>query len=81
MKKLTLVIFLALAPLSALAQPHPYPAECRVVAVNRYNRVLAQFWGQVDPYSRVCRNAMNHCLYEIRRRGWYDARCIYVRNR
>jgi hypothetical protein len=90
MKKAFFAIMLTLAALPALAQyrprpvPHPrpvpYPQNCTVVAVDRYNRVMAHFWGYTDPRNGMCRDGLRNCNLEIRRRGWYDARCMQVRN-
>ncbi len=83
MKKAFFALLLTLSALPALAQhrPTPYPQNCTVVAVDRYNRVIARFWGYTDPRSGMCRDGLRNCNFEIRRRGWYDARCLQTRNR
>jgi hypothetical protein len=89
MNKIIFVLMLTLSALPAFAQrrhpnpiPHPrnpYPQNCTVVAVDRYNRVMAHFWGYTDPRNGMCRDGLRNCNFEIRRRGWYDARCLQVR--
>lgn len=89
MKKTFVAVLLIVTALPALAQwnprprPRPYPGpyrSCQVVAVDYYNRVIARFYGHTD-YRGMCRNALHQCNYEIRRRGWYGARCTQLLNR
>lgn len=88
MKKVFFALMFTLSALPALAQhrprpvpvPSPYPQNCTVVAVDRWNRVMAHFWGYTDPRTGMCRDGLRNCNFEIRRRGWYDARCLQVRN-
>lgn len=54
---------------------------CQVVAVDRYQRVIARFYGRTHPRSRMCRSALRQCNYEIRRRGWWGVRCTQLRTR
>lgn len=54
---------------------------CQVVAVDRFNRVIAYFYGHTDRRSRMCRSALRQCNYEIRRRGWWGVRCAQLRTR
>lgn len=95
MKKAFFALLLTISVLPAFAQhrprpvphpvphprpvPNPYPANCTVVAVDRFNRVVANFWGYRDPYSGMCRDALRNCNFEMNRRGWYDVRCMQVR--
>jgi hypothetical protein len=60
--------------------PNPYPSSCQVVAIDRYQRVIARFYARTDWQSGQCRDGLRQCNYEIRRRGWWDARCAQVRN-
>lgn len=76
MKKLFLVLVMTLSTLPAFAQRY----NCQVVAVDRYHRVLATFTGSRD-YRGMCRNALAFCHSEVRRRGWWDARCLQTRTR
>jgi hypothetical protein len=94
MKKAFVAVLLIVTALPAFAQwnprprpyprpyPQPYPPyrSCQVVAVDYYNRVLARFYGQTD-HRGMCRSALHQCNYEIRRRGWYGARCTQLLNR
>lgn len=80
MKKALFAILLTISAIPAFAQNYP-GQSCRVVAVDRYNRVVANFYGQIDWRTGQCRDALRNCNYEIRRRGWYDVRCGQVRNR
>lgn len=93
MKNVFFALLLTLSALPALAQhrphprpvphpvphPNPYPQNCTVVAVDRFNRVMAHFWGYTDPRTGMCRDGLRNCNNEIRRRGWYDARCLQTR--
>lgn len=81
MKKAIFAIVMILSALPAFAQSYPYPQQCQVVAVDRYNRTIARFWAQTDWRTGQCRDGLRNCNFEIRRRGWYDARCLQVRNR
>ncbi len=83
MKKVFFVMLIALAALPAFAQnyPGPYPTTCQVVAVDRFNRVIARFYARPDWQTGMCREGLRQCNFEIRRRGWYDARCLQLRNR
>jgi hypothetical protein len=89
MKKAFVALLIVATALPAFAQnrPHPRPrpnprsAPCTVVAVDRYNRVMAHFYGRTNPGHGMCRDALRNCNYEIRRRGWWDARCLQVRGR
>lgn len=54
---------------------------CQVVAVDRYQRIVARFYGNSHPRDRMCRNALRQCNYEVRRRGWWDVRCRQLGNR
>ena len=91
MKKAFIALMLTLAALPSFAEdrprpvpgprPVPHPQNCTVVAVDRMNRVMAHFWGYTDPRTGMCRDGLRNCNMEIRRRGWYDARCMQVRNR
>lgn len=80
MKKVILVTLMTLAALPAFAQHRPYPTQCQAAAIDRFNRIIATFWGYSDPRG-MCREALRNCNFEIRRRGWYDARCVQLRNR
>lgn len=81
MKKAFFALVMILSALPAFAQRPPYPQQCQVVAVDRYNRVIARFWAQTDWRTGQCRDGLRNCHFEIRRRGWYDARCLQLRNR
>lgn len=74
MKKALFALMLVLSALPAFAQR--YPRTCEAVAVDRYNRLIARFYGRFDPRTGMCREALRNCNMEIRRRGWYDARCV-----
>lgn len=82
MKKAFVALLLIVTALPASAQWNPRPpyGSCQVVAVDYYNQVIARFYGQTD-HRGMCRNALHHCNYEIRRRGWYGARCVQLLNR
>ena len=77
MKKFILAATLACSTLPAFAQAY---GSCQVAAIDRYNRIVARFYGQTD-YRGVCQNALRQCNYEIRMRGWYDLRCVQYRSR
>ena len=77
MKKTILAILLTMSALPAFAQR--YPVSCQAGALDRYNRLVARFYGHVDPRSGQCRSALRDCNREIRRRGWYDVRCVQLR--
>lgn len=77
MKKALFVILMTLSVAPAFAQR--YPATCQAAAVDRYNRLIARFYGRVDYRTGMCREALRNCNMEIRRRGWYDARCVQLR--
>jgi hypothetical protein len=80
MKKIMLVALLTLSTLPAFAQRrYPYPQPCQVAAIDNYNRLIARFYGQLDPRYGQCRDALRNCNMEIRRRGWWDARCVQLR--
>jgi hypothetical protein len=81
MKKLFIALLVTLSALPAFAQYNPYPSSCQVVAVDRYNRVVARFYAQTDWRNGQCVDGLRQCNQEIRRRGWYDVRCAQVRNR
>lgn len=71
-------LMLILSSLPAFAQ-YRSPNQCQVAAMDRYNRIIATFRGSTfDP---VCRDGMRVCEQEVRRRGWYDVRCVVLRNR
>lgn len=79
MKKYFLGLLILASALPAFAEPTA-PRPCQVVAVDRYHRVIARFYGNTNRGNRMCRNALRQCNFEIRRRGWWDARCLQVRN-
>lgn len=78
MKKAVLAILLTMSALPAFAQR--YPTTCQAAAIDRYNRLIARFYGQTDYRTGQCREALRNCHFEIRRRGWRDARCVQIRN-
>ena len=75
MKKVFFALLLTVFSLPALAQHYPYPTNCTVVASDRFNRFIAYFWSYTDSRTGMCRDALRSYNLEIRRRGWYDARC------
>ena len=77
MKKLFVVLTLALTTLPAFAQSY----SCQVVAVDRYNRILMRFHARTDWQTGMCREGLRQCNFEIRRRNMWDARCMQVRGR
>ena len=79
MKKYLLGILLVVSAFPAYAQRTHRP--CQVAAVDNFNRVIARFYGQTDWRSGMCRNALRQCNFEIRRRGWWGARCVQLRTR
>ncbi len=79
MKKTLLALVCILSALPALAQR--YPQSCHVVAVDRYNRAIAHFYGPADYRTGTCREVLRRCMYETRRRGQTGMSCIEVRNR
>lgn len=81
MKKGFFALLIALSALPAFAQRYPYPYQCQAAAIDRYNRIIATFWGRTDHPNGFCREGLRICNMEIRRRGWYDARCVQLRNR
>ena len=78
MKKLFVVLMLTFTTLPAFAQRY---GTCQVAAVDRYNRIIARFYGYPEGPNGICRQALRQCNYEVRMRGWYDARCIQYRAR
>lgn len=79
MKKLFVILMFLMIALPAFAQG--YPAQCQVVGIDRYNRIVARFYAQTDWRTGQCRDGLRQCNFEIRRRGWYDVRCAQLRNR
>ena len=69
----------AFAEITATTELNDRP--CRVVAVDRFNRVVAHFYGHTDRRSPICRSALRQCNYEIRMRGWWGVRCTQLRTR
>lgn len=80
MKKVLFATLMILSAVPAFAQHGPYPQYCQVAAIDRFNRIIATFRGYEDPRG-MCRDGLRTCNFEIRRRGWYDARCVLLRNR
>jgi hypothetical protein len=78
MKKALFALMLILSALPAFAQR--YPTTCQAAAIDRYNRLIARFYGRVDYRTGQCREALRNCSMEIRRRGWYDAHCVQLRD-
>lgn len=77
MKHGLFLLLLTFVSLPVFAQR--YPSDCRVAAVDGYNRLIARFYGRMDYRTGMCRDALKNCHKEIRRRGWYDARCVQMR--
>ncbi len=74
-----LLIVSAFPAFSATSETNNRP--CQVVAVDHFQRVVARFYGHTNGRSRMCRNALRQCNYEIRRRGWWGVRCAQLRVR
>lgn len=79
MKKTFFAALMVLSALPAFAQR--YPRSCHVVAVDRYNRAIAHFYGPIDYRTGSCREVLQRCMYETRRRNQTGLSCIEVRNR
>jgi len=79
MKKSFFAAVLVLSALPAFAQR--YPNSCHVVAVDRYNRAIAHFYGPADFRTGTCREVLRRCMFETRRRNQPGLTCIQVRNR
>jgi hypothetical protein len=80
MKNVMIVFVLMLMSLPVFAQRYRHPKQCQAAAIDRYNRIIATFWGPGNPNGR-CHQALRICDMEVRRRGWYDARCVQLRSR
>lgn len=80
MKNTFIALFLMMTVFPAFAQRHRFPSQCEVAAIDRYNRIIATFRAPTNGNGR-CNQGIRICNMEVRRRGWYDARCVPMRNR
>lgn len=76
MHKFILVFAMVVMTAPAFAQRY---ANCQVVMVDNYNRILMRFYAQRDYRTGMCRDGLRQCNYEMRRRNIWGARCVQYR--
>lgn len=76
MKNLIVALALLLSTAPVFAQRY---GSCRVIMVDRMNRILQTYYAQSDYRTGMCRDGLRQCNFDIQRRNVFGARCVQLR--